>query len=146
MLRPWCTWLRPFLWMNCGVWISRVVVFIIVCPFVLFLLDFVINVFCFHQSLLNTTLWDGFAGLWVTDKLSTITRHIQTPQLIRRKSTNTTKTVGELECSGWVSSSCCIYETRCVNYYIIPLFNVKYSVVTYSQDQLSNDYFFISNI
>jgi len=32
---------------------------IIVCPFVLFLVAFVINFFCFHQSLLNTALWNG---------------------------------------------------------------------------------------
>jgi hypothetical protein len=58
---------------------------IIVCPFVLFLLDFVINFFCFHQSLLNTTLWNVSADFWVTDELNTTTRLIQTPQFIHRK-------------------------------------------------------------
>ena len=44
---------------------------IIVCPFVLFILSFVINFFYFHQSLLNTALWNGSAGFWVTDELNT---------------------------------------------------------------------------
>ena len=41
------------------------------CPFVLFILSFVINFFYFHQSLLNTALWNGSAGFWVTDELNT---------------------------------------------------------------------------
>jgi hypothetical protein len=58
---------------------------IIVCPFVLFLVAFVINFFCLHQSLLNATLWNGSAGFWVSDDLNTTTRLIQTPQFIHRK-------------------------------------------------------------
>ena len=59
--------------------------------------------------------------------------------LHKKLSTNTTKTVGELECSVRVSSSCCICDTRCVNYYIIPSFNVKLSVVSYSRDKIGNE-------
>ena len=58
---------------------------IIVCPFVLFLVAFVINFYCLHQSLLNATLWNGSAGFWVSDDLNTTTRLIQTPQFIHRK-------------------------------------------------------------